>query len=91
VLASRHFQCRPAQLANDALLPSQPFVDCSAETLRLLSSPTMCVLLLLLLQAHVDDLYRKPEIWDRMSIMMTAGEGQGQLRRKSAAPPGALL
>jgi hypothetical protein len=34
------------------------------------------MLLCLPLQAHVDELYRKPEIWDRMSIMMTAGEAQ---------------
>jgi hypothetical protein len=37
----------------------------------------MCILLWLLLQARVDDLYRKPEKWNRMSIMMTAG-GAGQ-------------
>jgi hypothetical protein len=47
-------------------------------------------ILLLLLQARVDELYRKPEKWNRMSIMMTAGgagqghvgqyiDGQGQL------------
>ncbi|WIA33199.1 hypothetical protein OEZ86_006345 [Tetradesmus obliquus] len=27
-------------------------------------------------QAKVDELYKKPEVWDRMSIMMTAGSGK---------------